>query len=222
MPRLTDHLFRLADVLLSTVTDGEVRLKLGSHSEGIGEAPNVPHFGTDGFVSCPNDANDSGACVALEISDGQQKFCVGQVDNRYSSKAGTLTPGDRAIVSSSAARVLLKNAKAAVSIITENAEDDGSTMMIDVRGATGTVQIVNGGSYVEMKKDSIVLSAGGSMLVIDATGVAVFGPHFGGNTASGNLGVVGGIAPPPGVNSVLTGPTGLTAIPAKSWTISPL
>jgi len=222
MPKLADYIFRLVDVLLSEVTNGEVRLNVGDKTEGLGEAVKVPHLGTDGFVSRPNDPDENGACIALVACEGNQKFSIGQCDNRYASKTGALEPGDRAIVSKGEARFLLKNADDALTLYTANADDGGTTQTIDLNGSTGTTLILNGKSFIEIKKDGISIVCGAAGITLSADGtIQMFGGHCAINTSGGNLGVIGVVPPPPGITSIMCGPTGLAAVPCKSWTINP-
>jgi hypothetical protein len=109
-----------------------------------------------------------------------------------------------------------------VTIYTEGA--DGKPILFDVNGSKGNVTLLASGStgsaLLQMQPDQIILGVdGGGSIVIDKTGVHVFGPHFAANTASGNLGVVAGLPPPTGTNSLLMGPTGMAGVPSPSWTV---
>lgn len=220
MPQFANHLTDIADVLLSTATDGEVRVNLGNLFDGAGLGAEVGVWGVDGFVSRPNDPDAAGACQAIYLVDGQDKRVIATRDNRWAAKVGTLQPGDRGIVTNSAARVLVKRAQDSVTLFTENATDDGSSMMVNLDGSTGKLLAAVGGAYLEMDKDAITLSAGGSMLRIDAAGVFTFGPHTGLCTAGGNLGVVGKVPPPVGVGSILAGATGPIGVGSTKWTVA--
>lgn len=218
-----ETLYDIRDVTASSMESGDVRVNVGSAITNEGEGSDGPWWANgDGFVSRPNGPGADGACKALFLRHGNKKICIASRDGRYSSKAGELQPGDRAIVSRGEARFLLKAENDSVTLYTANQQDDDSSMMITAVGETGTILIANGGAYIEMKKDKIVMSAGKAMLVLDGlTGAAsFFASHFAANAKSGNLGVVGAIPPPTGVNSILVGATGMAGIPSAFWTIA--
>jgi len=221
MTAFADHLTDIADIVRSDVTDaGEVRANIGDSITGTGYGAQTPMWTPDGYIARPNDPDANGAARALYVVDGSAKRIVGVRDSRYASKVGAMEPGDRAIVSDCAARILLKKGNSAITLVSENQQDGDSTMLLDLNGVAGHALIVNGGSYIEIKKDSIVLSAGGSMISVDSTGVAIFGPHTGLNTKSGNLGVINGAAPIAPAASVMVGASGIAAVPAPFWTVS--
>lgn len=211
-----------ADVLTSTLdASGEIRVNVGDSITGEGIGQEIAVFGVLGLYARPCDSDDSGAAQVLYQSVGHQKRIVAARDNRWIAGYGQLAAGDVCLASDCDAKIMVKRANNAITIYTANETDGGSTMLIDVNGVKGNILVLNGGAYIEIKKDSIVLSAGGSMLVVNAKGVATYGPHTALNTKSGNLGVVGGIAPPAGANSILGGPVGIAGIPAPFWTVSP-
>lgn len=221
MVRFADHLTSVADVLLSTTDDGEIRVNLGDTTTGEGLDSEVPVWGVDGFVSVPNEPDDDGAAQAFFIVDGHERRVVATRDNRWAAKAGTApAPGDRFIVSNCAARVLLKRAKSSVTLYTENQQDGDTSQLIDLNGADGTTTLICGGALVQMSKDRIVLGvSGGGMIVLDANGVQILGPYCGLNTGGGNIGVDHlGNAPPP-TSAVIGGTSGQTGIASPSWTV---
>ncbi len=218
--------FRVLDVLLSTVTSGEVRLKIGNKATNEGYGDGVAAWGTDGFIARPNAPDSRGACQVLALQDGNNYRCIGARHNRIADKVGTLAEGDRAIVTDAECRVLVKKATEAVTLYTAS-QDDGASIMVTVSGeGPGTIQLIHGGgAYVEVNKDKIVASAGGSSITIDAGGVQIVGAYIGLNAPGGNLGLVGpqGEMPPAApVASLLCGPTGMAAVPCAHWTVSPL
>lgn len=220
MPRYADHLTSIADVLLSTTDDGEIRVNLGESTTGEGLDAEVPVWGVDGFVSVPNDPDDDGCAQAVYLVDGNTKRVIATRDNRWSSKVGAPAAGDRFIVSNCAARVLLKRGKSSVTLYTENQQDSNTSQLIDLNGADGTTTLVCGGALVQMSKDRIVLGvSGGGMLVIDANGVQILGPYCGLNTGGGNIGVdsLGNVPPP--TSKVLGGASGPAGIGSPSWTV---
>lgn len=217
-----DALIGYADILASESDGGEVRSNLGDSITGEGIDKDLAHWGVDGFLSRPNDPDEDGAAQALFIVEGQEKRVIGTRDVRWAAKAGNLDPGDRAIVSNCAARVFLKQKSSSVAIYTEG--PDGKPLLFEVNGKKGNATLVacsdGGTALLQMKPGEIILGVdGGGSIVIDKGGVHVFGPHFAANTAGGNLGVVGAVAPPPGANSILMGVSGMAGVPNPKWTI---
>lgn len=218
--------FRVLDVLLSTVTSGEVRLKIGNKATNEGYGDGVAAWGTDGFIARPNAPDARGACQVLALQDGNNYRCIGARDNRIADKVGTLAEGDRAIVTDAECRVLVKKATEAVTLYTA-AQNGGASIMVTVSGEDdGTIQLIHGGgAYVEVLKDKIVASAGGSSITIDAGGVQIVGAYIGLNAPGGNLGLLGpqGEMPPAApLASIVCGPSGMAGVPCAHWTVSPL
>ena len=211
-----------ADVLLADHVDGEVRLNLGDAISGEGEATDVPYWGTPGFVSMPDAPDATGACQILYIVDGPRRIPIAGRDNRYSGKSGAPKPGDRMITSSGSARVMIKRADDAVTLYCENEPDNKSSMIITQNGKTGVTTILNGKSQVRVKTDEITFAAGGTTMTLDAEGLHVFGKHVALNTGSGNLGNLGPGAPPPGLGSIVAGPSGMLGAPSMRWTVAVL
>jgi hypothetical protein len=213
--------FDILDITATSMDGGDVRVNLGDSITNEGAAAEEPWWTcADGFISHPNHADADGACQAFFMRDGNQRIAIAARDGRYASKCGELLPGDRAIVSSCAARVLLKAADSACTIYSENQKDNNSSMLNSVDGKNGQILMANGGASIQMLKDKIVLSVGASMIVLDQAGVHVYGGHFAANTKSGNFGVVGAIVPPTGVNSIVAGPSGMIGVPCPFWTIA--
>lgn len=218
--------FRVLDALLSTVTSGEVRLRVGNHVTNEGWGDNVAMWGTDGFVARPNAPDGRGACQVLALQDGNGYRCIGSRDNRNADKVGALAEGDRAIVTDGECRVFVKKATESVTLYTA-AQSDGASIMVTISGADDTIQIMHGGgTYVEVKRDKLVLSAGGAAsLTLNADGsIQLMGTYIGLNAPGGNLGLVGpqGEIPPAApVASILCGPSGIAGAPALHWTVSP-
>lgn len=218
--------FRVLDALLSTVTSGEVRLKIGNKATNEGYGDGVAMWGTDGFIARPNAPDARGACQVLALQDGNNYRCIGARDNRIADKVGTLAEGDRAIVTDAECRVIVKKATEAVTLYTA-AQNGGASIMATVSGeGDGTIQLIHGGgAYVTVDKDKIVASAGGSSITIDAGGVQVVGAYIGLNAPGGNLGLVGpqGEMPPAApLASIVCGPSGMAGVPCAHWTVSPL
>jgi hypothetical protein len=217
---------RILDVLLSTITNGEIRLRVGDKASNTGLSDNESMWSPDGFIGRPNAPDSRGACQVVAITDGQERRIVGCRDNRFADKVGTLAEGDRAIVTDGECRIMVKRADESVTMFTA-AQSDGASMMVTMNGADDTIQVVHGGgSYIEVKRDSIVLSAGGASLSLNADGtIQLLGTYIGLNAPGGNLGIVGpqGEIPPAApMASIVCGPSGMAGAPALHWTVSPV
>lgn len=217
MTRWADHTFEVADVLGSeVVSTGEVRVDLGDELSGDGWDKGVAMWGLDGFITRPNERSADGVCQALFVYDGNTRRVIGSRDNRFAQQAGALAPGDRAIVTDGPARFFLKRETDTISLYTEHG---GTSMAATLDGSTGTISLFNAsGCVIEMRDSEIVLAAGGTMLVLNADGLAVFGKHCALNTGGGNLGTLGPIPPPVATNAILYGASSLE-IPSTKWTV---
>lgn len=218
-------MIRCLDALDSTADNGVVRIKVGDAASNEGYSADCGVWGVGGFVSRPDLPSAAGACEVLTVTDGNERRVIGTRDKRQADKVGALDEGDRAIVGSSPARLFVKAGKKSVVLYTED-DDGGSSMLINVEGESGKIQIIHGGgASFEMSKDTIVLSAGGSSLEIGPKGVSVIGAHIGLNAMGINLGIIGaqGESPPMApLSSVMCGPTGMAAVPCLHVTVSPV
>jgi len=187
-----------ADILATEATDGEVRAQLGDAALGKGFVQEAAIYGVDGFVGRPNPPDDEGnAAQALYLQDGDDTQIIGTRDNRWADKVGTMEPGDRAIITDGEARVFVKQSRDAVVLYSVNQPEDKS-MLIDIGGLEGEIKIVNGGAFITMTNDSIVLAVnGGGSLTIDADGVRAIGNSFQAVAPVVQLGDVGGGTPAP-------------------------
>lgn len=214
--------YNVEDITASSMENGDVRVNIGNALTGEGTAADNPWLANgDGFVSRPNNPDDAGACEAMYLRNGNQKVSIAARDARYADKAGELQPGDRAIVSRGEARFLLKAEDDVVTLYSADRTNDNASMMFSLDGSTGTGMMTVGKSYIEMKNGKLVLSNGQAMIVLDGPNIQVFGSHTALNTKSGNLGVLGAVPPPTGVNSIVAGPAGTTGVGAVNWTVSP-
>lgn len=216
-----DLLLGTDDVLNSTADGGELRVDLGDIRDGVGLAAEVVLWGTDGFVSRPNDPDDSAKeCArALYFVDGDERIVIGTVDARYASKVGTLEPGDRAIVGKGEQRLLVKEGNESVTMYSVN-QSTNSSMLVSVSGEDGTITLVNGGAIFTIEDDKIIMAInGGGYLEVNKSGVAIRGASFVAQTASGHFGVedpqTAKGASPPQLMSFAT-----PAVVVPNWTIS--
>lgn len=218
-------MIRCLDALDSTADNGVVRIKVGDAASNEGYSADCGVWGVGGFVSRPDLPSAAGACEVLTVTDGNERRVIGTRDKRQADKVGTLEEGDRAIVGSSPARLFVKAGKKSVVLYTED-DDGGSSMLINVEGESGKIQIIHGGgASFEMSKDTIVLSAGGSSLEIGPKGISAIGAHIGLNAMGINLGIIGaqGESPPMApLSSVMCGPTSMAAVPCLHVTVSPV
>lgn len=216
-----DHVVQNADVLGSTAESGDVRVNLGDSLTNEGEAADCPWWASgNAFVSRPADPDDNGACEAIYTRHGNQRVVTSARDARYAEKAGTLEPGDSAIVGPGDGRLLNKAATHTIALFTQDKTNNDESMMVSVGGENGTLLLVVGSTYIELKKDKIVLSTGGAMFSLTAQDIQAFASYIAFNANKGNLGVVGVVPPPPGVNSILSGPSGMVGVPSPGWTVT--
>lgn len=212
----------IADVLQSDVENGVVSVTIGelTTNEGLGAALGL-WGNADGFVSVPNDPDEDGCAQVLWMQEGQTRRALAVRDRRYSEKGGALVRGDRAVVSSSAARFFLKNASASISLYTENQQDGDSSMIFELNGEKGAIRMVDGKAYMTITKDEILIGVGGTCVKLTEEGFFLYGKHCALNTGGGNLGTIGPVPPPLGINSILAGPQGQVGVASTRWTISP-
>jgi hypothetical protein len=221
-----NHLVFECDVLASEITDGEVRVNLGFQGgigggdEDKGIALGAPSWGMDGFVAVPNDPTDDGVCRATYVVDGDEKRVIAMRDGRYADKVGEFGPGDRAIVTAGEARIMLKAEADSVAMYTVNSKVDLS-QLISIDGSTGITLLLNGNSYIQIDDDEITLAINdGASITINKDGVQILGGKFEATCASGSLGqLVPGVPPPPGLNSILKGVSGVTGVPSSAWVV---
>lgn len=213
------------DITQSTATSGEIRVTLGDSRVPAGVAQETPIWGNGGFVSRPVDPDEAGAAQGLYINDGNKRRVIAWRDNRYAENAGSLEPGESAIVCDRDARVMVKSSTNTVVLFTVNAMDKNAanantSMMVLLDGDNGKLKLMCGKSWIEVSASGIVLGTEKSTLALDGDGVHINGSHFGCNTLTGNLGVVApGVAPPQGAASVQFGPA--VGIPSTRWTVAP-
>jgi hypothetical protein len=209
MPRDADAILLVADILASDTSNGEVRCKLGEATTGHGKSADVAMYCAHGFIGVPEAPDaDGSACQAFYAQDGDEQKIVGTRDNRLAAQVGQLDPGDRAIISTGDARVLVKRKGSSATLLTKNAKTN-KTMMVIADGEHGEAKIQNGGAFVLVKDDKIVLAVnGGGAITIGKAGVQVTGGSFQATTGAVQLGDQGGgIAPPPSpASAVAVGP----------------
>lgn len=151
-----DDLIVTADITLVTVQSGEVRCNVGdaTSSEGIGAVCSV--WGMDGYIAAPNlpEPDGTAACQCIYVQDGNEKKIIGTRDHRFQPQTGNIEAGDRLIVCKSAAKVVLKDSKATVTLATT---DDGTP-------SGNSSQIIN-------SPDEISLRSKYGAIIIDKDGI---------------------------------------------------
>ncbi|MBU1028526.1 MAG: hypothetical protein KKF48_05770 [Nanoarchaeota archaeon] len=210
------------DITQSTATSGEIRVTLGDSRVPAGVAQETPIWGNGGFVSRPVDPDEAGAAQGLYINDGNKRRVIAWRDNRYAENAGSLEPGESAIVCDRDARVMVKSANNIVTLYSVNADDGNSSMMVTVDGSTGTITLACGSSFISLTKDAISLVAGGkTSLLLDEDGMFLVGASCSLGANKGTIGLMPGgpMVPIPPMNGVQYGPA--LGIPSTSWVIAP-
>jgi hypothetical protein len=222
MGRGFDLIFDMFDVLFSDAENGEPRVNVGDDNDGGGRAAGLGMWGVAGFVSMPDAPDGDGAAQVITIQDGQQKRVIASRDNRWSSRAGALAPGDRAIVSSSKARFILKKATDLIALITENAKDGGYSQMLALDGASGENTILNSGCVVKQTKDSFTIAIdGGPSFVMNKEGVTITAANIWIAGGGVQVGVMpGNLPPPPVTNSAAISAAGPANLISSTVTIA--
>jgi hypothetical protein len=96
--RYADHTFTSADILGTSVVNGEIRAKLGFWQGTEDESPGIsqqsPVWSSFGFDSRAADPDINGACMASCTTDGDEVRVSGSRDLRMSGKLPDLQPGE--------------------------------------------------------------------------------------------------------------------------------
>lgn len=217
-------LFKLDILGVERSSSGELRIKVGDIATGEGKNQDCAVWGMDGFISRPNNPTATAACQALIQEDGSARRIVGTKDNRFISAYGQLESGDRAIVSTSKARLLYKNATASIVSYTET--PNGDVCIVSLEGSSGTLTVSLGGpdgtAMIQAKSGSIMLaSGGGAGITLKGKNVTITGDICWIATGRQVIGQIGGLPPPPGLTSALVGPSGMLGAPSSQCTIAP-
>lgn len=159
----------IADILRSDTEDGVPVANIGEDTTGEGFGADTIVWGNgDGFVSVPNQPSDAGVAQAVVTQDGHVKRAVQTRDQRWVTKAGTLQPGDRAVVSDSEAWIRLTRASDKIEIVS-----GARTIVID----GSKVEITNALGKVSVSSTGVTLSSGvTSSITVSPTGVAIVVP----------------------------------------------
>lgn len=176
--------FELLDITFAAEGDDEPRPKVGDQASGQGVGQDCAFFGVDGFVSIPNPPDASGGCAqAVTMTIGNDRCVIGSLDGRYNDKAGTLSPGDRAIVSNCDARVVLDQSANSVGVLSSEASavvGPGSVSLSISTGPTDASITISDSALVITYSHfdvlaSITFAPGGGVAIVAPSGVTVNG-----------------------------------------------
>lgn len=210
-----------ADILLTAVENGEVRVNIGDTITNEGYDGNQSLWGPDGFISVPNNPTDAGAARAFYFVDGYERRVVGTLDLRFSGQAGTLEEGDRMIVTDGPCRIGMKKKTARVFLYTESENDPpvgGKGMILDISGKDGTIQIRRGGSVFVMDGSTIKIfqdgpSSRSSIEMTDSTITLMAGTvNIAGDFVTLAKNSDGTLPGKPGVDTVILGAVGQSGV----------
>lgn len=174
----------IADIIRPDVDeDGVPVANVGEQSTGLGFGADTTVWGNgDGFISVPNPPSAAGAAQAIVEQDGNVKRATQTRDQRWVTKAGTLAPGDRAVVTDADA-------------------------WIKITKATGKIEIVAGSMRVEMDPSNLAMTISNGVLskITMTNGQVIVGelPPLHGQILTPVLYLRPSTAPIPGVSTVL-------------------
>lgn len=161
-----------ADVLLTTLVDGDVRLNVGDKVDGKGFGAQVPFWQTCGFRSRPNPPTSTGAAQVLYLTQGNSRSVVASRDGRFVGPFGSLDEGDAEIISDCDAGLRLDKSANTIKL-------QSDAVSVVVNGDAGTVTVTKGTAEIKVSTiasvDTITLTAGATVLTVDSTGVDVTG-----------------------------------------------
>lgn len=216
---------RKADITTSVAQDGEVEATLGRVETGKGIARAVM-YGAAPLLYQPNDPDGAGAAQAYYLIDGNTPIVIATRDNRYAALAGTLKPGDFAVVTGGSARVIGKKESDTIALYAENKKDDEQSMLVEVNGKDGTIVCQNGDTTLRMKsgggtKEIAIAINGGASISMSGNTIEITAAIVKINGGSVSIGLnPGGVPPTPPLNSALIGPNGQVGVASTSVVIA--
>lgn len=162
----------VADILLSLVEGGEVRVNIGDGPTGKGYGASIGYWGVDGFLSRPNAPSAAGNAQGWYVTEGQSRRVIASRDTRFVGPFGDLEEGDRAIVSDCDAGLHLDRSANLIRL-----KSNGADVVVD--GANNKVVITKGLASITLSTvsalDTIVLKVGGVELNVSVAGVDITG-----------------------------------------------
>lgn len=155
----------IADVMLSAIVDGEVRVNIGDKVDGKGFGASIGYWGVDGFSSRPNPTSAAGAAQAVYLTQGNQRRVIASRDNRFVGPFGDLGEGDRAIVSDCDAGLHLDKSANLIRL------QAGAGIEVVVDGDAGTVTVSKGTASVVLSTvaavDQILATVGAASIKVE-------------------------------------------------------
>ena len=205
------------DILSTSISDTSKKIEAQTgtnNGAGQGEGSNVEWWQHVGFASRPSNPVLGKECAqAVVLRSGGQDISLASQDLRGLDLYGALAPGETCLYASGAdgagqARILLK-ADGSVSLFSKQGNTTGGTgMLIQLDAANNAIRLLNASGHgIIIDEDGVKVTAGDACLNLTAGGNAsLIGT---GQTQVDGSGVVIGSLAVPGVNSALTGVTGV-------------
>lgn len=216
-PTLSDVFQIGVDILRTTVKDATKRIlaQTGTvNGQGQVDADNVEWWQHIGFASRPPKAvPGQKATKAVVIRQGGTDAAIASHDERGLELYGNLADGETCVYApgeggNGQARILLKK-NGSINLYTRKGNTAGGTgMLVQIDAENGAIRLVNDQGYgLIIDSDGVKLTAGGAGLTLESGGnVKLIGT---GQTQVDGGGICIGSLAVPGVNSALTGVTGL-------------
>lgn len=204
------------DILTTTVNKvtKKILVQLGDVHKQTTDTDNAEWWQQVGFASRPPKP-DAGkkAAQAVCIRAGDHDICIASQDLRGLDLYGNLDHGETCLYApgttgTGQARVLLKK-DGSINLYTRKGNTSGGAgMIIQVDAENGAIRLVNDKGYgIIIDSDGVKITAGNSALTLTGSGDATLVGK--GQTQVDGSGVVIGSLAIPGVNSALTGVTGV-------------
>jgi len=194
----TEQLLDTADILGTKLENhGEYSCTLGELESGKGWAKGVPAGGFSGVVSIPDPPDETGACVANFIRDGNDTLIIGTRDLRYAERLGALPAGTRGFLTRGEARVLLNPETDSIFISTVNKKADLQQAIVLDATEGQTTHLCGNTAITQTDEEITFVVNGGASLRLSKDGVFITGNVFVCCTATAHIGDMGGGTPPP-------------------------
>jgi phage gp45-like len=220
-------LIKIGQAILSTTIEAatnKILVQLGDVRGGT-DSDNAEQIQHVGFVSRPSKAQKGkAAAYAVVVEGGDRDVVIGSIDQRGLELYGSLKEGEAAVYAAGEdgtgqARILLK-ADGGVHIYSRKGNSPtGTGMTISLDAQNGAIRLVNDKGYgLIIDGDGVKLTTGDAALSLTGSGdVTLVGK---GKTQVDGSGILLGSAAVPGLNSALTGPTGLAGVASAKVLIS--
>lgn len=173
-----------------------------------------------GFASLPSKVSPDGknlqCAQALVLNIAGDSIAVATRDTRYNDVIGSLQPGETCVYATGAdgtgqGRILLKDLGRMMIYTKKNAETATKAMSLLMDPQTDTIALTNSLGYgLIIKEDGVYVKGPGGALKIDSSGCALIATT--GKAQIDGPGIVLGSVAVPGLNSALTGATGIAGV----------